>query len=106
MSLQWDTAGQERFKTITSAYYRGADGIIIVYDQTDKVICYCLIKQNSFLHLNDWLDDIDRLTTDNPVKLVISNKADLENKIITSEDMKVIIKQNNLCVEFHKENWD
>jgi small GTP-binding protein len=36
----WDTAGQERFKTITSAYYRGADGIIIVYDQTDKVSKY------------------------------------------------------------------
>ncbi len=106
MSFQWDTAGQERFKTITSAYYRGADGIIIVYDQTDKVIYQCLIKQNSFLHLNDWLDDIGRLTTDNPVKLVISNKADLENKIITSEDMKVIIKLNNICVEFHKENRD
>lgn len=34
---QWDTAGQERFKTITSAYYRGADAIIIVYDITDRV---------------------------------------------------------------------
>lgn len=35
--VQWDTAGQERFRTITSAYYRGADGIIMVYDVTHRV---------------------------------------------------------------------
>ena len=39
---QWDTAGQERFRTITSAYYRGADGIIMVYDVTNEVSTFHL----------------------------------------------------------------
>jgi len=47
----WDTAGQERFRTITSAYYRGADGIIMVYDVTSK---------ESFDHVNDWLNEVNR----------------------------------------------
>ena len=73
----WDTAGQERFKTVTSAYYRGADGIVIVYDQTDV---------QSFEHLNNWLDDISKYTTDTPVKLVLANKNDLKEGIIVTEE--------------------
>ena len=42
----WDTAGQERFKTITSTYYKGSHGIIMVYDVTDR---------NSFNNINSWL---------------------------------------------------
>ena len=45
----WDTAGQERFRTITNAYYRGADGIILVFD---------LCKRSSFLSLKDWLIEV------------------------------------------------
>ena len=49
--LQWDTAGQERFRTITSSYYRGAHGIIVVYDVTDN---------ESFTNVKQWLNEIDR----------------------------------------------
>ena len=49
--MQWDTAGQERFRTITSSYYRGAHGIIVVYDVTDA---------ESFNNVKQWLHEIDR----------------------------------------------
>ncbi|KAM7254417.1 hypothetical protein ACFE04_003797 [Oxalis oulophora] len=67
----WDTAGQERFRTITSSYYRGAHGIIIVYDVTDK---------ESFNHVKDWLVEIDKFSSDNVAKLLVGNKSDLTAK--------------------------
>jgi len=67
----WDTAGQERFRTITSSYYRGAHGIIVVYDVTDKV---------SFNNVKQWLGEIDRYACQSVNKLLVGNKADLVEK--------------------------
>lgn len=67
----WDTAGQERFRTITSSYYRGAHGIIVVYDCTD---------QESFNNVKQWLEEIDRYACDNVNKLLVGNKSDLHTK--------------------------
>jgi len=64
----WDTAGQERFRTITSSYYRGAHGIIVVYDITDQV---------SFNNVKQWLQEIDRYACENVNKLLVGNKCDL-----------------------------
>jgi hypothetical protein len=55
--------------------------------------------------LTDWIEDIEKLTTDNPIKLVIANKDDLEDKVVTEEDAAVI-NCNLKYVEFHKENWN
>ena len=63
----WDTAGQERFRTITSAYYRGADGIIMVFDVTST---------DSFDHVNDWLKEVNRYAAEGTVKLLVGNKCD------------------------------
>ncbi|XP_029963975.1 ras-related protein ORAB-1-like [Salarias fasciatus] len=64
----WDTAGQERFRTITSSYYRGAHGIIIVYDVTE---------QESFDSVKRWLEEIERYACENVSRLLVGNKADL-----------------------------
>lgn len=67
----WDTAGQERFRTITSSYYRGAHGIIVVYDITD---------QETFNNVKQWLQEIDRYACENVNKLLVGNKCDLTAK--------------------------
>ena len=79
MKLQiWDTAGQERFRTITSAYYRGADGILIVYDTTNR---------ESFEHLDSWLSEVNKYASDKMVKVIVGNKSDkLEDRVVTTEE--------------------
>lgn len=67
----WDTAGQERFRTITSSYYRGAHGIIIVYDVTDR---------ESFDNVKQWMNEIDRYACEKVNTLLVGNKCDMESK--------------------------
>ncbi|XP_050785710.1 ras-related protein Rab-13 isoform X1 [Gopherus flavomarginatus] len=55
----WDTAGQERFKTITTAYYRGAMGIILVYDITDE---------KSFENIQNWMKSIKELAKEHGIR--------------------------------------
>ena len=67
----WDTAGQERFNNIIASYYRGAHGILLIYDVTDK---------DSFKNLNNWLIEIEKNASKNVLKVLIGNKSDLEDK--------------------------
>ncbi|XP_074895553.1 ras-related protein Rab-13 isoform X2 [Buteo buteo] len=67
----WDTAGQERFKTITTAYYRGAVGIILVYDITDE---------KSFENIQNWMKSIKENASAGVERLLIGNKCDMEAK--------------------------
>merc|ERR1712007_4710 len=72
--------GQERFRTITSAYYRGADGIIMVYDICDR---------ESFAHVDDWLNEVNRYVSESTCKILIGNKCDLESeRQVSTEEAK------------------
>lgn len=73
----WDTAGQERFRTITTTYYRGAHGIMIVYDCTDKA---------SFNNVKYWLGEIDKYATDCVQKIIVGNKTDMVAKKVIAYD--------------------
>merc|ERR1711861_16621 len=73
----WDTAGQERFRTITSSYYRGAHGIIVVYDVTD---------QESFNNVKTWLSEIDRYANEIGIPFMetsAKNATNVEQAFVT-----------------------
>jgi Ras-related protein Rab-1A len=88
----WDTAGQERFRTITSAYYRGADGIICVYDVTNL---------ESFEHVEEWVGEIEKYANDNVRIVLVANKCDMENDRVVTEEMgqKLADKYNMSFIE-------
>lgn len=72
----WDTAGQERFRTITMAYYRGAMGIMLVYDVTDE---------RSFSNMRNWIQQIEHHGNENVNKVLVGNKCDMkENRLVES----------------------
>ncbi|GAA0184287.1 small GTPase [Lithospermum erythrorhizon] len=74
----WDTAGQERFRTLTSSYYRGAQGIIMVYDVT---------RRDTFTNLSDiWAKEIDLYSTNQDcIKMLVGNKVDKEKDRVVSK---------------------
>lgn len=75
--FQWDTAGQERFRTITNGYYRGADGILIVYDLTDR---------DSFENVNMWYEEMSRSVNQKIVSILIGNKLDMDSRRVVSTE--------------------
>jgi len=78
----WDTAGQERFRTITTAYYRGAMGILLVYDVTDE---------KSFGNIRNWIRNIEQHATESVNKILIGNKCDMvDKKVIDYERGKAL----------------
>ncbi|MCD9558354.1 Ras- protein ypt3 [Datura stramonium] len=73
----WDTAGQERYRAITSAYYRGAVGALLVYDVTRHV---------TFENVTRWLKELRDHTDPNIVVMCLGNKSDLRHLVAVSTD--------------------
>ena len=83
----WDTAGQERFRNITTQYYKGADGIVLVYDVTDD---------GSFEKIRDWMAQIQANAEKDDLGLVLlGNKCDVEPRVVTEE------QGNKMAEELH-----
>jgi len=84
----WDTAGQEKFRAITSAYYRGAIGALLVYDIT---------RQTTFDHLDRWLNELVGHVDKNCVIMLVGNKCDLEPmRVVSTEQAAQWAKEHNM----------
>merc|ERR1712196_624138 len=73
----WDTAGQERFRTITTSYFRGAQGILLVYDVADRT---------SFNSIRNWIAQIQQHADINVNKILVGNKCDVDSRKVTTEE--------------------
>ena len=73
----WDTAGQERFRNVISSYFKGAHGILLIYDITAR---------DSFKELENWLGEVERNANSQVLKILIGNKCDLEDRREISKD--------------------
>ena len=75
----WDTAGQERYKTITNSYYRGAEGIIVVFD---------LWNRESFSNVKTWLEEAQKHADENTEVMILGNKSDMAgSRQVSDEDI-------------------
>lgn len=73
----WDTAGQERFRTITSSYYRGSQGVIVMFDLT---------KEDTFKNVIKWLAELERYAAEDVRRILVGNKSDLPNRQVQAKD--------------------
>ncbi|RWR77161.1 ras-related protein RABA5a [Cinnamomum micranthum f. kanehirae] len=84
----WDTAGQERFRAVTSAYYRGAVGALIVYDVS---------RRRTFDSVGRWLNELQTHSDMNVVTILIGNKTDLKNgREVSTDEGKTLAEAQGL----------
>ena len=75
----WDTAGQELYRSIQKQYYKNNDGILLIFDVTNR---------QSFNLLENWINDIKNQSSNDVVVIIVGNKIDLDDRIIEDIDIK------------------
>ncbi|KAJ7491159.1 ras family-domain-containing protein [Mycena latifolia] len=84
----WDTAGQERYRAITSAYYRGAVGALLVYD---------IAKHATYVNVTRWLKELRDHADSNIVIMLVGNKSDLKHlRAVPTDEAKAFSTENGL----------
>lgn len=84
----WDTAGQERFKTITSSYYKGCQGVIVCYDVTNM---------ESFNSIKNWASDIENINNDCE-KILVATKCDnIYKRVVEENEGRKLAKELNMA---------
>jgi small GTP-binding protein len=81
----WDTAGQDKFKTIISAYYKGAKVIMFVFDVAD---------QKSLEAVAQWEEEAEQHSNEEPIKILIGNKVDMDRKVTREQAEKFAAEHN------------
>jgi Ras-related protein Rab-1A len=83
----WDTAGQERFRTLTKSYYKIVNGVVLVFDITNR---------ESFNNIRYWLDQVKENTDDKMKIILVGNKIDMENRNVSIEEADSFAKKNDI----------
>jgi len=83
----WDTAGADRFRSITKSYYRGSNIICLVYDVTNL---------NSFKNIKNWMKDIEDFKKEKVYIVLVGNKCDSLDRVITEEEGINLAKEHNI----------
>lgn len=96
----WDTAGQERFNSISQAFYRGTDVVVLVYDVTNY---------ESVLSIRDWFQRfLESCHVDKPRVVIVGNKIDKvhERCVNIDEIREILVRNNKISLDDYVDNWD
>jgi len=83
----WDTAGQDRFKSITKSYFKGSDGVLLIFDLTNN---------RSFLDVSQWISQIKEYSEERTKIVLVGNKCDSEERVVLKEEIEKYSVENGL----------